>query len=535
MRFYSKTNILYNSELSLENIYLFGIFVLNVFITFLIIDLLKGRMENLLNYIPYLFLFIGTYLGTNLNFYLLLLSCIGISYYFKKKSLLSSDKYFIFFLIFWVINIADNNYFFDGDKLRGFVNSNLTLRSQLFWIFLVFFTVRGLLYAINKNKESFNILKFINNFLVSGSMIVILGILGSISPLFNFFNFYIFGQNKRGMKELSSIAGNTWRGFSASAESIGEVFAFLLLILFMLAVNKKVKISNPFNLLLIFIFYGLIRSNNFAAMSSMIILIIFYLYLKHYKGRKVFIYLSIVSFIIASTLIGFSANFDYKFSSSNLIYESTRHQNFYENLPLASNQSGSTSKSHYLVLEAIDKNDVGTILLNDENLNNASSSYKFLLNVFTPNLNLKFIPNIVGLISIVSLYINRSEMWGIFIAKYDPNIFDFLFGYGPQQLNSYLFEQEVRLDVPSYKASSLFLPHSSLLDVLMFFGFLGTFAILIYTFKIFYNSHPNNYFFFPTIFLVINFIKSDSILYINSFVLIIFCVQMLKSKVNENE
>ena len=51
-----------------------------------------------------------------------------------------------------------------------------------------------------------------------------------------------------------------------------------------------------------------------------------------------------------------------------------------------------------------------------------------LLDMFTPSFNIKFVPNIVGFISIVSLFINRSEMWGIFIAKYNPNIFEFLLG-----------------------------------------------------------------------------------------------------------
>ena len=32
-------------------------------------------------------------------------------------------------------------------------------------------------------------------------------------------------------------------------------------------------------------------------------------------------------------------------------------------------------------------------------------------NLFTSNLNIPFVPNIVGLISVISL-INRTEMWG---------------------------------------------------------------------------------------------------------------------------
>ena len=36
-------------------------------------------------------------------------------------------------------------------------------------------------------------------------------------------------------------------------------------------------------------------------------------------------------------------------------------------------------------------------------------------------------------------------------------------------------------------------------------------------------------FYFPTVFLIINFLKSDSILYLNSFVLISFCLYTLSN------
>ena len=50
-----------------------------------------------------------------------------------------------------------------------------------------------------------------------------------------------FGQNKRGMKVFSSIEGNTWRGFSPSAESIGEFFGFVILFYLIYLIDKKGK------------------------------------------------------------------------------------------------------------------------------------------------------------------------------------------------------------------------------------------------------------------------------------------------------
>ena len=98
-----------------------------------------------------------------------------------------------------------------------------------------------------------------------------LGIAGSHLPIVNFFNFYLFGQNKRGMKEFSSVAGNTWRGFSASAESIGEYYALIILLFAYLVIYKKAKLNYLYLTLLIPIIYGLYRSNNFAAILSLIL------------------------------------------------------------------------------------------------------------------------------------------------------------------------------------------------------------------------------------------------------------------------
>ena len=90
------------------------------------------------------------------------------------------------------------------------------------------------------------------------------GYLGANSPIMNFFNMLFFGQNKRGMKVFSSIEGNTWRGFSPSAESIGEFFGFIIIfyLLYLIEKYSSFKITDLFFLLPIF--YGLYRANNFA-------------------------------------------------------------------------------------------------------------------------------------------------------------------------------------------------------------------------------------------------------------------------------
>ena len=82
--------------------------------------------------------------------------------------------------------------------------------------------------------------------------------------------------------------------------------------------------------------------------------------------------------------------------------------------------------------------DLITLLTLDSNFEKASSTYLMLVNIFTQSINIPFIPNIIALFSIVAFYTNRTEMWGIFIAKYNPDVLEGIFGYGPLHMNEYL-------------------------------------------------------------------------------------------------
>ena len=166
--------------------------------------------------------------------------------------------------------------------------------------------------------------------------------------------------------------------------------------------------------------------------------------------------------------------------------------------------------------------DLNTLLIDEENRKNASSSYKLLVNLLTVNFNIPLVPNIVALISMISLIINRTEMWGIFIAKYNPSFVEVVIGNGPLQLNKYLYDHKIRLDVPKEKLESLYLPHSSVLDLYIYFGIFA-FLIMGYGIYLIYkNFNQKNIFMFLSIFLILNIIKSDSILYIHSAVLVLF-------------
>tara|TARA_B100001121_G_C18692977_1_gene623825 strand:- start:423 stop:2453 length:2031 start_codon:yes stop_codon:yes gene_type:complete len=517
-RFYEKSNSIFNDTISYTNLYLIGNLIFYLLLTILIWDTLNLRYKNLVNYLPFIFLVIGTYAGMNLNFFLILLSVFGVISISKKKKLNRFDFIYFIFSFFWISSVENNDYFFDGDKIVGLNNTVYTPYSQIFWILSIYLAIKGAIFIFSESKNNINVKTFSKSSLFSGSLILSFGYLGSKFPIINFMNFYIFGQNKRGMKEFSSIEGNTWRGFSSSAESIGEFYGVVLLILFIILFNKMDSINFTY-LLAIPIVYGLYRSNNFAAFISLLAFI-FYLFLTnseiYSQNKKIVKYLLLLLFIVFLIIIYFS--YDYQYASTELIFEATLHHDFYTD----SNDYRTFKKIEQKMIER----DLNSILLVEENYINASSTYKFLVKIFTQDINVPYIPNIVAIISFVSLLINRTEMWGIFIAKYNPDFFGALFGLGPMQLNDYLYGHNIKLDVPKNELTSLFLPHSSVLSFIVFFGLLGL-SIFLYNFVLLcFNKNKNTLYFVPSLYLVINFLKSDSLLYLNSLVFFIFLLVM---------
>ena len=519
-RFYNRTNILFDTELSISNFYLIASFLNFFLISTVIFDIFEKRIFNFSNYLPFVFLVVGTYSGMNINILLIIGTSFGIKSLFENLKLNFFDYLYFFSSFFWLSNINENNFFFDGDKLRGFTNSSYTTGSQISWIIVFYLSIKGYFFIFEKSNKYFNIKLFSKNLIFSSSLVVLIGYLGATFPIVNFFNFYIFGQNKRGMKEVTSVAGNAWRGAAPSAEAIGEFFGFVLLIFLILLFKDKLKMDSIYLLLPIVIF-GLLRSNNFAAASSLALLSVL-VYLNHKdffnisKKNLLRLFIFLIFLIFIALLI---LDFDYQYLSTELLYEATLHHDFYSD--------ENTYKSYLQVQQKMIERDLGTILRNQDNLENASTTYVFLVNLFTQNINIPFLPNIVAVVSTLGMLINRTEMWGIFTAKYSPNMIDAIFGNGPMQLNKYLYDHKIRLDVPEYKLNSLFLPHSSLLDIQIFFGILGLIAVLGLLFTQLRKSSLNNIFFIPSIYLFINFLKSDSIMYIHSFILFLFCFYMV--------
>ena len=524
-RFYERTNKYFLTDSSVNNYYLVGIFLIYFLIFLGLTEVANSRESVLLNYLPYAFLFVGTFVGTNMNLYILILCFFGLKGLFMKKYNFYINIIYGLFSVLWITFNYSSDNFFDADKLRGYTNSANNDASLYFWIITFYLLLNGFYYLYTVSQ--LNLDKFKQSLIYSGAGVVILGFLGAIYPSINFINFFFFGQNKRGMKELDSIAGNTWRGFSASAESIGEFFAFIILFYVLFYIKKNISLTKADYVLLPIVGYGLLKSNNFAAILSLIIFTTIFIVNKKILNPKYrnlifggLFFSSLVLFIF------YVVSFNYQFLSTGLLYEISLHSNFFTN---------SDNYINFLNIEKyFNEKDLGTLLLMEDNLSKASSSYLFLVNLFTTKINIPLIPNIVAFISMISIFINRTEMWGIFFAKYSPTIGESLFGSGPLQISEYLYRHPVRLDVPPEKLQSLFLPHSSIFDVLVFYGLIGLLLMSFFIFRIFYNrKYIEKDAKYLLGFLLINMVKSDSILYISSTILIFLIIFMIIEKKEE--
>ena len=485
--------------------------LLVIFLNFYLInDLIKTRFLNLINFFPFIFLFNGSFNNLNLNFFVLLFSFIGINAIVQNKYNKKISLIYLTFSIIQIYNFETKNIVFDIDKLKGFVNSSQNYPSLIFWMIIFYLFIIGVVFTINESLEYIDLSLIKLNFLITGALILIFGVFSAINPFVNFYTYYFFGLNKTAMKSLSSTDGNTWRGLASSAEAAGEFFAFTVLFVVLLYFSKKIEINNFEIFLLILNLFGLLRSNNFASTISLIFFIVVYFILKSRLNFGLKIGVLFFGSILLFTVYSLST-FSYERASKALL------QNAYKATEIGIELPGDELRN-----DAIDNLNFGEILSYPEDSTNISNSLYFLTKRYTYGPNISYLPNSVALVSAISLPINRSEKWGIFIAKYNPDPQSLLFGYGPQQITEYYLGHRTKYN------SGLVLPHSSLLDYLIFFGLFGILLIIIYLVNSIWKN-KNNYFYFCLIsFLLINLIKSDSLLYSSSLLLFIFIFNFYK-------
>lgn len=506
----------FNGDFYYKNYFLYAL-IFSIILTMLIVkELLKTRYFNVINYFPFIFLITGSFNSFNLNFFILVFALIGINSLFEVKINYKIYYLYLIFVSAWFYNLTPKYTYFDIDKLKGFINSSESNISLLFWSLIFPLTIMGLVNLVKSSRDILNIDLLKLNFLISGSFVCLFGIISASNNIANFFSYYFLGLNKFGIRTLESVEGNSWRGLSPSAEGIGEFFGFVILFTIIISLNKK-KLPTKAELFLIVInLFGLYKSNNFAAFAGLTLLLLIFLIENKYSIRKTknLIYLFIVGGITVFYL-SFINLYNYEDLSKAMLSKAI----IASDIPIEfeKNEVGDTAvdKSNFAIFLQIPKED-----------RNFSTSLNFLLEKYN-NSGSNNIPNLISLVSVISVVINRSEKWGIFIAKYNPDLGKFLFGYGPQQLSNYHNNHLTNFN------EGLIIPHSSLLNYQIFFGFIGVTFLLIYLLKelIKNKNHPfKNYL---IAYIVINAFKSDALLYFQNLTLLVIILFLQFNQNNE--
>jgi hypothetical protein len=510
--FYSKSNLDYSNQIEPTNYLLLSFFLSIFLITYFISTIISPRLHILIMYFPFMFLIGGVFTGTNINFFVVLLVFYGFKNFInlRKINLILNSSYMII-LYFWINNDIKTYSYFDVDKVIGLSATSNNSQSLFFWGFVFLLMINGIIYIINKSEHLDYVLIY-KNFVFSGFLVVLFGLLSTINSLINNLIFFYFGQNKPGSSEIESIAGNTWRGFSPSAEMIGEFYGIILLFTIYFVVFKKLKLENYEVIFLLFIIYGFARANNVSAFVTLAFIALILL-IQNYINQKN------VRLIIYLVLIFVSSISAYYILRQNT-YASMGQSIVYEGLSATLSGVEDSDKTKRL----LEERDFISVLnfLTDREL--VSSSLSIKTEVLTSQGNISNIPNIVAIFGTLGLFINRAEKWGIFFARYDPGLSEFLFGYGPYNLVNYNFDNLIQ-------ANGLILPHSSFLTSLVFFGVFGMFLIIVIFLRKLLIHKDNKLIVSSIMFILINYLKSDSVMYLPSFMMIIFFFHALKKKV----
>ena len=161
-------------------------------------------------------------------------------------------------------------------------------------------------------------------------------------------------------------------------------------------------------------------------------------------------------------------------------------------------------------------------------MNQQSTSLSYLNNL-DPQSIINFLLLAIGQ---VAYFINRSELWGIFLSRYSPDSLNVLLGSGPYSLA----KQYSEINISKYKYASniemgFLLPHSSVLLIFLFTGLVGLITFLYLIIKqlnILKNIEYDA--FLVILLLTISMVKSDSILYMPWLIMYLCLLFIYKSK-----
>tara|TARA_Y100000389_G_scaffold205138_1_gene263898 strand:- start:9648 stop:11621 length:1974 start_codon:yes stop_codon:yes gene_type:complete len=489
IRYYQKSFVSLNFQL-LETYLIIFSFIL--FSSYLLVHAFNSRSMSLVNYFPFLFLIIGVPYGLNLYIYFLIFVFFGIYKALTSSKTLKRLFLFCVLIFIWITSVKDefsfasegNNYYLNPDKMVGLSSTVYSYESVIYWSLLFFFLLTGIMYYLEKVREKINYVTIKYSFYFVSMAVAFLSYLNTeVQPL-NAASQIYFGQNKASTRDLPQEIFTNWRGYFPSAEQMGEFFSLTIILFLSLKYLKNINTNRfeyiPLGISVTFLFLSFNRTA--IVLTILFAIFIFFKGNKHLLNRRS-ASIGIILVLLSMSIIYFNDQiFAYSFTSNKLLVEA--------------------------------KNNVA--------YEQYSRSLLYLDTNLKSNILLK---TTFGIFSTVSFYLNRSYLWGLFFARYNPTPKEFLFGTGPYNLSSLYNEVQVA------DTSSFLWPHSSLLQLLFYFGIVGLIVIIYLLLKRITSSLRNNsshlgrYLF---IFMLINLFKSDSIMYFSTVFTTLFFYNSIK-------
>ena len=169
-----------------------------------LIDIYEERSENLINFIPFVYLFTFIFSGFNFSLLAIIFLYLGLASFFNGEGNSKFNLVFVFLSTWWLIN-SNGSFYFTVGKLRGFTNSVYEFNANLFWIIFIYIFLMGIYKFYIENKKYFNLNYFVKNLSLSSFMILFFGLVSSNIPLFNFFSYYFLDFNGTGYHQINHL------------------------------------------------------------------------------------------------------------------------------------------------------------------------------------------------------------------------------------------------------------------------------------------------------------------------------------------
>ena len=430
------------------------------------------RSENIINFLPFIYIFTFIFSGFNYSLLSTLFLYLGFVSFFNSETNSKFNFVYVFLSIWWLVN-SNGSFYFNVGKLRGFTNSVYEFNANLLWTVFIYFLLLGIYKFYSDNKQNFKLEIFTKNLSLSAFFMMFAGVISSNIPIINFFSYYFFGLQRYGEEKNTPFAFSqdvyalkiSWRGIFPSSETVGEFYGLVLLILLFWIIKKsKLRIIDYLGVMSASL--GLYFSDNRTAIVLVFIFSLVYVYLLFFKNvlnTKLLFLFATLSF--TGLIVFLFGRTSYEFVSYSIISQAAVFQ--YDSV-----------FSSYLRL-----------------LNSGLDTNSLFSGVF-------------GFFSTIAYFLNRSEMWGLFFARYNPTFMELLFGSGPMNFGQ--LYGEVVINNPE----SFLLPHSSVLSLLLFIGILPLILLIIWFGSILILNKKNYEFVLISLYMIVNTIKNDSINYL---------------------